>query len=62
MKSLSELGGTILHNPTTHISTEENHSVLQLEPIMERLKLTIAIVTYPTYGRNLYISLRRPYK
>jgi hypothetical protein len=37
MKSLSELGGTILHNPTTHISTEGNHSALQLETIMERL-------------------------
>jgi hypothetical protein len=37
MKSPFELGGTIPHNPTTHISTEGNHSVLQLETIMERL-------------------------
>jgi len=36
MKSLSELGGTILHNPITHISTEGNHSVLQLDSVAER--------------------------
>jgi hypothetical protein len=37
MKSLSELGGTILHNPITHISTEGNHSALQLGSIRKRI-------------------------